>query len=191
MSPTHLPSAEYYASLPKHIAGAGAVIHDAAGRILLVQPSYRTDTWEIPGGGLDTGEHPLQAVRREVKEELGIDLTPGRLLAVDWVAEQADGRPPLVNYLFDGGLITQAEARTRIHLDPEELTAWQLATPDQWDTLLAPHMARRVHACSRAMTQGLTVYLQHGFDLTGRQADAPPPFRPVYKGRPVEDHGRW
>ncbi|MET9471566.1 NUDIX hydrolase [Streptomyces sp. NPDC002922] len=170
MSPTHLPSAEYYASLPKHIAGAGAVIHDAAGRILLVQPSYRTDTWEIPGGGLDTGEHPLQAVRREVKEELGIDLTPGRLLAVDWVAEQADGRPPLVNYLFDGGLITQAEARTRIHLDPEELTAWQLATPDQWDTLLAPHMARRVHACSRAMTQGLTVYLQHGFDLTGRQA---------------------
>ncbi|MET7313551.1 NUDIX domain-containing protein [Streptomyces sp. NPDC005134] len=169
MSPTHLPAAEYYASLPKHIAGAGAVIHDAAGRILLVQPSYRTDTWEIPGGGLDTGEDPLQAVRREVKEELGIDLTPGRLLAVDWVAEQADGRPPLVNYLFDGGLITQAEARTRIHLDPEELTAWQLTTPEQWDSLLAPHMARRVHACSRAMAQGTTVYLQHGFDLTGRQ----------------------
>ncbi|WNO69009.1 NUDIX hydrolase [Streptomyces sp. AM2-3-1] len=169
MSPTHLPSAEYYASLPKHIAGAGAIIHDAAGRILLVKPSYRADSWEIPGGGLDAGEHPLQAVRREVKEELSIDLTPGRLLVVDWVAEQADGRPPLVNYVFDGGLITQAEDRTRIHLDPEELTAWQLATPEQWDTLLAPHLARRLHACSRAMAQGITLYLQYGFDLTGHQ----------------------
>ncbi|MFI5634696.1 NUDIX domain-containing protein [Streptomyces sp. NPDC051664] len=171
MSPTHLPPAEYYASLPKHIAGAGAIIHDAAGRILLVQPSYRTDTWEIPGGGLDTGEDPLQAVQREVKEELSIDLAPGRLLAVDWVPAQADGRPPLANYLFDGGLITQAEARTRIHLDPEELTAWQLATPEQWDALLAPHMARRLHACSRALTQGTTVYLRHG--ATSSNLDSP------------------
>ncbi|MFF3359179.1 NUDIX domain-containing protein [Streptomyces sp. NPDC002917] len=170
MSSAHLPPAEYYASLPKHIAGAGAIIHDAAGRILLVQPSYRTDTWEIPGGGLDTGEDPLQTARREVEEELGIDLTPGRLLAVDWVPEQTDGRPPLVNYLFDGGLITQTEARKRIHLDPEELTAWQLASPKQWDALLAPHMARRVHACSRALIQGTTAYLQHGFDSVRHQA---------------------
>ncbi|MFI6730309.1 NUDIX hydrolase [Streptomyces sp. R-74717] len=166
MSPTHLPPAEYYASLPKHIAGAGAIIHDADGRILLVRPSYGDGTWEVPGGALDTGENPWQAARREVKEELGIELTPGRLLAVDWVPERADGRPPLANYLFDGGLITEHEAQTRIHLDPDELTAWQLATPDQWDTLLAPHMARRLHAGSRALTDGSAVYLHQGFAPT-------------------------
>ncbi|MFF2331164.1 MULTISPECIES: NUDIX domain-containing protein [unclassified Streptomyces] len=169
MSTAHLPPAQYYASLPKHIAGAGAIFHDADGRILLVQPSYRTDTWEIPGGGLDMGEDPLQTVRREVKEEFGIDLTPGRLLAVDWVPEQADGRPPLANYLFDGGPITESQARARIHLNTDELTAWQLAIPDQWDTLLVPHMARRLHACSRALNQGMTVYLHHGFDATRQQ----------------------
>ncbi|WP_406373407.1 NUDIX hydrolase [Streptomyces sp. NBC_01550] len=93
MNPTHLPS-EYYTSLPKHIAGAGAIIHDAAGRILLVKPSYRADSWEIPGGGLDTGEHPLQAVRREVKEELSIDLTPGRLLvSTGWRNRPTAARP--------------------------------------------------------------------------------------------------
>ncbi|MFJ1550739.1 NUDIX domain-containing protein [Streptomyces sp. NPDC088246] len=169
MSTTHLPPAEYYASLPKHIAGAGAIIHNSGGRILLVRPSYGDGTWEIPGGGLDTGEDPQRAVRREVKEELGFDLTLGRLLAVDWVPEQLDGRPPLANFIFDGGLITQEEAETRIHLDTDELTAWQLAAPDQWDTLLAPHMARRLHACSRALTQGTAVYLHHGFDPTRHQ----------------------
>ncbi|MGW1657085.1 NUDIX domain-containing protein [Streptomyces atratus] len=169
MSTAHLPPAEYYASLPEQIAGAGAIFHDAVGRILLVQLSYGDGTWEIPGGGLDGGEDPRQAVRREVKEELGIDLTPGRLLAVDWVPEQADGRPPLANYLLDGGLITEREARKRIQLDHDELTAWQLASSDQWGTLLPPHMVRRLHACSGALAQGTAVYLHHGFDPTCHQ----------------------
>ncbi|MCE0535484.1 NUDIX hydrolase [Kineosporia rhizophila] len=164
MSPAQLPPAEYYASLPKHIAAAGAVIHDGAGRILLVQPAYRDDTWEIPGGGLDAGEDPLQAVEREVREELGRDHTPGRLLVVDWVPEQSDGRPPLVNYVFDGGLITAEQTGTQLTLNADELIAWHLAAPDEWDTLLAPHMARRLRACSRALAEGTTLYLQHGFE---------------------------
>ncbi|MEV7238655.1 NUDIX hydrolase [Streptomyces sp. NPDC051020] len=166
MSPTKLPADDYYASLPKHIAGAGAIIHDAADRILVVKPSYRDDTWEIPGGALSAGEDPLQAARREVREELGIDLAPGRLLVVDWVPEQVDGRPPLVNYLFDGGLMSQDEGENRIHLDSDELTEWRLATSAEWDTLFAPHLARRLHASSRTLAEGSTVYLQHGFDPT-------------------------
>lgn len=168
MSPTKLPPAEYYASLPKHIAGAGAIFHDEQGRVLLVKPSYRNDTWEIPGGGLDAGEDPLQAVQREVKEELGRDLAPGRLLAIDWVPEQADGRPPLVNYLFDGGPLSHDEAASQLRLDADELTEWRLAGPDQWQNLLAPHMVRRLHACARALDQGSTVFLQHGFDPAHR-----------------------
>jgi hypothetical protein len=64
---SHVPPQEYYASLPKHIAGAGAIFHDPDGKVLLVKPSYR-DTWEIPGGGLERGEYPFQAAAREVRE---------------------------------------------------------------------------------------------------------------------------
>ena len=165
MSTQYLPPDQYYATLPRHIAAAGVVFHDADGRFLLVKPTYR-DGWEIPGGGLDAGEDPVRAARREIKEELGIDLVPGRLLAVDWVPERPDGRPPLANYLFDGGRTTERLLQERVHLDTTELSQWQLAAPDQWEALLAPHMIRRLHACARALAGSSTPFLQHGFDST-------------------------
>jgi 8-oxo-dGTP pyrophosphatase MutT (NUDIX family) len=164
VTPAPLPPAQYYASLPRHIAGAGAIIHDDTGRILLLRPTYRDDTWEIPGGGLDAGEDPLACVQREIREELGIDLAPGRLLAVDWIPEQPDGRPALANYLFDGGVLCHDDAVRRLRLDGDEHAEWRVAGADQWADLLAPHMVRRLHACSRALASGTTAYLHHGWE---------------------------
>jgi 8-oxo-dGTP pyrophosphatase MutT (NUDIX family) len=160
---SYVPPQEYYASLPKHIAGAGAIFHDADGKVLLVKPSYR-DTWQFPGGGLEHGEYPFQAAAREVREEVGLELRSGRLLAVDWVPPQDDGRPALVNFLFDGGQVDSGLDR-EIRLQDDELTDWTLAAPPEWDSLLAPHMARRIRACVRALATGTTAYLQHGWPL--------------------------
>jgi 8-oxo-dGTP diphosphatase len=55
---------------------AGVLI-DAAGRILLAQRppgKHLAGMWEFPGGKLDDGEAPLEALRRELAEELGIEL---------------------------------------------------------------------------------------------------------------------
>jgi 8-oxo-dGTP pyrophosphatase MutT (NUDIX family) len=159
----HLPPREYYASLPRHIAGAGAIFHGIDGKVLLVKPSYR-DTWEIPGGGLEHGEYPFQAAAREVKEETGLDLRPGRLLAVDWMPPQQDGRPALINLLFDGGTL-DTRVPPEVRLQDGELTAWTMAAPCEWDGLLAPHMARRIRACTAALAAGTTAYLQNGWPV--------------------------
>lgn len=53
--------------------------------ILLVRASSITEVpgrWFLPGGGVDHGEHPVDALRREVLEETGLDATIGRQLGI-------------------------------------------------------------------------------------------------------------
>lgn len=162
---THpLPPAEYYAGLPKQIASAGVIIHDDAGRIMLVRPSYSDETWEIPGGALEAGEDPWRTARREVEEELGLDLRPGRLLVVDWVPVQDDGRPALINFVFDGGLLTLEQADRHVELNKDELVEWKFTTSGQWDELLIPRLARRLQACGHALANSTTTYLHDGWE---------------------------
>lgn len=62
---------------PVHVAAA--VIVDARGRILLARRSNGRDlegAWEFPGGKLEPGESPEQALCRELHEELGIAVVP-------------------------------------------------------------------------------------------------------------------
>ncbi len=58
------------------------------GRVLAVQQSYRSNpSW--PGGGIRRGEEPREAARRELREELGLEVAPDDLVlaretVVDW-----------------------------------------------------------------------------------------------------------
>ena len=53
-------------------AGVGAVIINRSGKVLALERSDVPDAWQMPQGGLEVGEEPLAAVRREIFEEAGI-----------------------------------------------------------------------------------------------------------------------
>lgn len=62
---------------------AYCVITDDAGRLLLAHWNEgRRTAWTMPGGGLEAGEDPEDAARREVKEETGYDAAVGDLLGI-------------------------------------------------------------------------------------------------------------
>jgi len=60
----------------------GAIITDAAGRLLLIKRGHEPGKgqWSIPGGRVEPGETDEQAVIREVREETGLAVRPGRLI---------------------------------------------------------------------------------------------------------------
>ncbi|PKO23597.1 MAG: NUDIX hydrolase [Chloroflexi bacterium HGW-Chloroflexi-1] len=65
------------------LAGVGAVVWDGA-RLLLEQRGQEParGLWAVPGGLIELGETAEDAVRREVREECGIDVTVGPLLGL-------------------------------------------------------------------------------------------------------------
>ena len=52
-----------------------AVIFDEEGRVLLLEHVFRRMGWGIPGGFLNSGEQPEEGLRRELREEIGVELT--------------------------------------------------------------------------------------------------------------------
>ncbi|MQA12828.1 MAG: NUDIX domain-containing protein [Pseudonocardiaceae bacterium] len=134
---------------------AGALFLDGAGRVLLVHPTYK-DTWDIPGGYVERGESPAAACRREISEELGLDLQPHRLMTVDWAPHEREGDKLL--FLFDCGDLGTDEHHIR--LDPDELHRWAWIELDQLDHYVLPRIARRIRSAIRNGTSAS--YLENG-----------------------------
>lgn len=81
------------------IYGVSAILRDAEGRVLLVRHSYGPDSWALPGGGHRRAEDPALAVRREIREELGIGIEA--LEAIATLQETISGAPHTAS-LFAG-----------------------------------------------------------------------------------------
>jgi 8-oxo-dGTP diphosphatase len=62
--------------------GVFAAIFDKEGRILCVRMNYGTHAWTTPGGRVELGESPLDALKREVLEESGLEVVPKELVGV-------------------------------------------------------------------------------------------------------------
>jgi 8-oxo-dGTP diphosphatase len=93
----------------RFLVTAGAIITDNQGRVLLLKHRFRPGAgWGMPGGYIETGEQPEEALRRELREEAGLELekielfltrafTKPRQIEIVFLC-QAAGKPGQLNY---------------------------------------------------------------------------------------------
>jgi len=152
-----LEPSDYFASLPKRRVGAGALLLDGAGRVLMVEPTYK-EHWEIPGGIVEQGEDPRQACQRECLEELGLRLKVGRVL----VLEHQTQEPPFgdsLMFVYDGGVVPGG---TALVLPPAELRSHRFIEPERLGEFTEERLARRIRFALLALREGSTVELTNG-----------------------------
>ncbi len=144
--------------LPRIPASAGALIFDGRGRLLIANPTYK-EHWTIPGGIMEAdGETPWEACRREVREEVGLSVEHGRLVAVDFLRPRPS-KPGGMRYLFDCGVLPDTVLDT-ITLQEEELSEYRLTDPAEALPLLSGPLRRRIGAALAAESGCL--YLEDG-----------------------------
>ncbi|NJP97988.1 NUDIX hydrolase [Nonomuraea sp. FMUSA5-5] len=143
--------------------GADVLIRDERGWVLLVDPAYKPN-WDLPGGMAESNEPPAAAARREVKEELGLDLEIGPALVVDWVPPHGPWDDSLM-FIFDGGVL-EAGQIADLQIVDSELQNFRFTAPAEMAGMLRPYVLRRVQAALATLRGGITTYCENGYSVT-------------------------
>jgi len=152
-----MSEAEFYSKVPRKRVGAGMLITDPAGRILMVEPTYK-ETWEVPGDVVEADETAFAACQRECLEELGVDLQVGRVLVID---HQCDGghRGDSIMFIYDGGVVSEDLV---IRLPAEELRSYRFVEAATLGTIAAERLARRLRYAIQARLNHQVIELVDG-----------------------------
>ncbi|WP_433358845.1 NUDIX domain-containing protein [Streptosporangium sp. CA-115845] len=152
---TYLEPKDWYPTLPTVYLSVVVLLTDDRDRVLMVKPNYRP-YWAIPGGIIEPGESPHECGEREVVEEVGLKIQARELLVVDFAPALGDRPKPMVNFLFDGGTVTDPGL---IRVESAELDGFGFFTWEEAETKLPANTAARIPAARRARQQQQTIYL--------------------------------
>ncbi|MFJ4679069.1 NUDIX domain-containing protein [Kitasatospora sp. NPDC088783] len=158
--PVEPSSQDHYRQLPSPMMAATWLVRDTAGRVLVLEPTYKSHL-ELVGGMVEAGEVPAEAAEREGAEELGLCRQSGRLLVVDNVPARltAYGRA-LVVHVFDLPPLSAGEVAALV-LDPTEVRSARWLPPNEALEQLPCVLTVRLAAALRALERGTVEVLDH------------------------------
>ena len=121
---------------PCPLVGVGVAVFNPAGQVLLVQRGRppRQGQWGLPGGLIDLGERLVDAAAREVREECGIEIAVGGLVAafepIEWDGDgQVEYHYVVLDYWAEyvsGEAVAQDDAAAIVWKDMAGLPALSL-----------------------------------------------------------------
>ncbi|MBA3309810.1 MAG: NUDIX hydrolase [Nocardioidaceae bacterium] len=152
------------AGLPTKRVIAQGLGRNSAGGVLLCELTYKRE-WDLPGGVVDPHESPAHAVVREIREELGVDMTVAGLTAVNWLPAWR-GWDDACLFVFDLGVHDDGLVQTAT-LEPREIRALHWCSLEQVGEHGAAYLTRMLTRLLHPPAARIgTAYLEDGADPT-------------------------
>ncbi len=152
----NLPPDQYYASLAKVPTSGGVIIRNPEGKILITKNPYK-NSWGIPGGMTESEELPSQSAKREVFEEIGLNIDKFRLFCTDFVIGNPWSR---ILFIFDCGIIDN-ETISKIKIDTDEVSEFKFVNYDEAMETLSPKLSKRLKNSKEALYNNSVIYLEN------------------------------
>ncbi|MGO0575594.1 NUDIX domain-containing protein [Ornithinimicrobium panacihumi] len=126
------------ATLPLKRLIVQGLVRDGRGRFALCELVYKKE-WDLVGGVADPAESPVESLAREIREEWGLELPVGDLVAVNWLPPYRQWRDALL-LVFDLG--THPDLLEHLTLQRSELAAVHWVTLEEAAERVAPYVHR-------------------------------------------------
>ena len=119
----------------------------------------------MPGGTVEAGESPRAACIREIREEVGLEISIGRLLCVDYNHKTDAGHPyESIKFIFDGGVVSESE-REAMYVQESEIVEYRFFPRDEAVAHLREHgeqLVKRVEYALQALEENAIIYIENG-----------------------------
>lgn len=131
---------------PAHpLVGVGSLIHDRDGRVLLIKRRFEPNKgkWSLPGGLLETGEALVEGAKREVREELGVEIDAEELFHISEEIIKDDAGKARFHFILVDYLASLKPEGATITFN-EESESFKWFAPEELDGLETTENTRRI-----------------------------------------------
>ena len=129
--------------------GAAAFIVNDEGKVLLVKHTYGRLNWELPGGGAESNESPVETAIREVREETGLTVSAQHLSGCYY-----DPQNDSVHFVF---WCNQSEPAAVPQPDRAEISECRFWSPEALPRPISDWTVRRIQDAIAGNSFGLPV----------------------------------
>jgi 8-oxo-dGTP diphosphatase len=136
--------------------GCAAALTTPDGRVLLVRRAYPPGDWVMPGGNAEADESPLLTLRREVREELGLEVEIERLSGIYYQPDHRAGE--FLHFVFVAHIPQDPVVRHPV----DEIAEWSLFSRDGLPEPMSVSTRRRLDDALGGTWPSLPVELAPG-----------------------------